>query len=54
MARYYRRRYRSIAKTPKKKWCSIMKPVSISALNGEDLPGGIAEGVTLAENEDES
>lgn len=59
MARYYRRRYRTITRAPKKKWCSNMIPVEIqnNAVNQgtQDNPQWtLAVGTTLAVNKTET
>lgn len=53
MARYYRRRYRTIVRAPKKKWCSNIKNVSFNKQNTGSSAGNIVDQMVLAHNSTE-
>ena len=55
MARYYRRRYRTIIRAPKKKWCSNLKDINLQAsVPSSGSTSTVHDQVLLAQNKSES
>ena len=53
MPRYYRRRYRTIVRAPKKKWCSNMREIELPVTNTDTTVTSVSNYMMLAENKSE-